>query len=566
MKKILLTLLISVAAWISYAQAPNHLRVLNFVPDDCHSVQLFNLDTMARTCELKAIQDDNLLSFISKEDKTTYKLLKTLLKSWVDKDDKLGIDFTASVATVGNRIFLIPLNNEKNFEKNIQKLIGSKAHFKTVNDGGAGTIRKVESEELDVFCTPSVACIMLDMAELEQLFPTPQNGADLWQKMQNSHFLQTKPGQMILSGEISGYTVYNESNPMVQILGHYATAFAQISPDMLKDLNVEIYSRGQVTRDRMTSVSEIRNLSTKTPDFSWSEARREPQVVEQLLPYFGDNTFAMMVSTMSGLSKMGEFPPAFSEYKSLLPLMDKPFVAAIIPDGMYYMIATMIDDPEQLPTMLNNYVEAHNRHIDSLYQAQSEAPAPTIGLESLDDDNDVEVSFDEMMSTLQQTPVDPAVNKKSVIYQPEGDLKIYYLLTTKSQMNYDTYERELGMDTAYLVVKGNKLFFAPKKQVVEMVNHPTVKAQPVSPDFLQHAIYMRMDVQTLMNGIAGGSQLNITLPFDNMTMFVDDNFFTTNIEAVKGLQHGIFYEMVKSFKELSERFDKPIYNKRVKVF
>ena len=400
----------------------------------------------------------------------------------------------------------------------------------------------------------------------KQLFPTPQNGADLWQKMQNSHFLQTEPGQMILSGEISGYTVYNESNPMVQILGHYATAFAQISPDMLKDLNVEIYSRGQVTRDRMTSVSEIRNLSTTTPDFSWSEVRRDPKTVEQLLPYFGDNTFAMMISTMSGLSKMGEFPPAFSEYKYLLPLMDKPFVAAIIPDGMYYMIATMIDDPEQLPTLLNNYVEAHNRYIDSLYQAQSEAPASTIDLESLDDDNDVEVSFDEMMSTLQQTPVDPAVNKKSVIYQPEGDLKIYYLLTTKSQMNYDTYERELGMDTAYLAVKGNKLFFAPKKQVVEMVNHPTVKAQPVSPDFLQHAIYMRMDVQTLLNSIAGGSQLNITLPFDNMTMFVDDNFFTTNIEAVKGLQHGIFYEMVKSFKELSERFDKPIYNKRVKVF
>jgi hypothetical protein len=332
---------------------------------------------------------------------------------------------------------------------------------------------------------------------------------------------------------------------------------------MLKDLSVEIYTRGQIARDRMTSVSEIRNLSTVTPGFSWSEVRRDPKVVEQLLPYFGDNTFAMMVSTMSGLSKVGELPPAFSEYKSLLPLMDKPFVAAMIPDGMSYMVATMIDDPDQMPYILGEYVEAHNRYIDSLYQAQSEAPAPETDLEGLEVDDETMEVYEEIMSALEQRPVDPSVNKKSVAHHPDDGMEVYYIMTTKSQMNYDTYEQELVMDTAYLVVKGNKLFYSPNKQVVEIVNRPAEKALPVSPDFLQHSIYCRMDVNMLLNSI--GSDLgDFSFPFKEMTMFVDDNFFTTNIEAVKGLQHGIFYELVKSINEMSDRFGKPVYNKRPK--
>lgn len=566
MKKILFTLLLSVAALISYAQAPNHLRVLNYVPDDCHSVQVGNLDTLARVCELKAIQDDKLLDKLYQD--KDFKFLKPLMKSWISRDDKIGIDFTASFATIGNRIFLIPLNNEKNFEKTLKKLMSSKVQFQTMNDGTGLTIRKMKCEEVTVFCTQDVACLLLDMSELEKLFPTQEEDGDIWKKMRNSHFLQTEPGQKMLSGEISGYTVYNESNPMMKMLGTYATAFAQISPDMLKDLNVEIYSRGQVTRDRMTSVSEIRNLSTSTPGFSWSEARRDPKTVEQLLPYFGDNTFAMMVSTMSGLSKMGELPPAFSEYKSLLPLMDKPFVAAVVPDGtsLNYLVATMIDNPDEMPHMLEGYVEAHNRHIDSLYQALSDAPAPRTDLEGLDVDDETMSAYEEIMSTLEQRAVDPSVNKKSFYYHPQGDLKIYHILTTKSRMNYDTYEQELVMDTAYLVVKDKMLFYAPNEQVVEMVNHPVRKAQPVSPDFLQHTLYVRMDINTMLNSLGGSGLEDFSFPFKEMTMFVDDNFFTTNVEAVKGLQHGIFYELVKSLKEVSERFSKPVYNKRLKVF
>ena len=94
---------------VSFAQVPKHLRVLNYVPDSCYSLTMMNLDTIARVMELESLHRENVLKPLY----DSLKFSKKLIQSWIKKDDKLGIDFTASAAFVDSRYFLLPLNNEK---------------------------------------------------------------------------------------------------------------------------------------------------------------------------------------------------------------------------------------------------------------------------------------------------------------------------------------------------------------------------------------------------------------------------------------------------------------------
>ena len=112
MRKIL-TVIMSLITTVAFAQVPYHQRVLNYVPDSCYSLYIINLDTMARVSELEALHHNHVLKPLY----DSLKFSKKFVQSWLKRDNKTGIDFTASIAAANSRYYFIPLNNEKNFEK-----------------------------------------------------------------------------------------------------------------------------------------------------------------------------------------------------------------------------------------------------------------------------------------------------------------------------------------------------------------------------------------------------------------------------------------------------------------
>ena len=61
MKHKLLTIVLICIASGLFAQVPNHLRVLNYVPDSCYTVTLLNLDTLAEAAELESLHLEKVL-------------------------------------------------------------------------------------------------------------------------------------------------------------------------------------------------------------------------------------------------------------------------------------------------------------------------------------------------------------------------------------------------------------------------------------------------------------------------------------------------------------------------
>ena len=94
MRKNVLTLLVVALATVAFAQTPKHLRVLNYVPDSCYSLSLMNFDTLARALELEALHRENVLEPVY----DSLKISKKIIQSWVNRDNKVGVDFTATAA------------------------------------------------------------------------------------------------------------------------------------------------------------------------------------------------------------------------------------------------------------------------------------------------------------------------------------------------------------------------------------------------------------------------------------------------------------------------------------
>ena len=162
MKHKLLTIILFCFASVSFAQVPKHLRVLNYVPDSCYTVTLINLDTLATVTELESLHLEKVLKPIY----DSLKFTKKLVQSWIKRDNKTGIDFTATAAYADSRYYFIPLNNERNFEKLVRSIDKSYPPFETMTDPEGRKFRCmfIESEygiNSALICTEDVACYVM---------------------------------------------------------------------------------------------------------------------------------------------------------------------------------------------------------------------------------------------------------------------------------------------------------------------------------------------------------------------------------------------------------------------
>ena len=78
-RKIFFSLLIMLLVCSAFAQAPAKLRVLDYVPDSCYSLQIIYPDSLAEEIELDAIERDHLLDFICQSEPCP---LHNFIKSW----------------------------------------------------------------------------------------------------------------------------------------------------------------------------------------------------------------------------------------------------------------------------------------------------------------------------------------------------------------------------------------------------------------------------------------------------------------------------------------------------
>ena len=155
MKRKLLTIILICFATVTFAQVPKHQRVLHYVPDSCYSVTLINLDTLARVMELEAMHTEKVLKPLY----DSIKFSKKLVQSWLKRDNKLGIDFTATAAMADSRYYFLPLNNEKNFEKMVRSLDKSLPPFETMTDAEGRKFRCMSiSSEYDYGTSSALIC------------------------------------------------------------------------------------------------------------------------------------------------------------------------------------------------------------------------------------------------------------------------------------------------------------------------------------------------------------------------------------------------------------------------
>ena len=128
MRKIFLFLLAWLSSLIVFGQNPQPPRVLSLIPDDCYQLQLINWSELSNDFELAALDKDKILNPLYKEKK----IIKSFVRSWIQMDDKSGIDFSTTAAFINKNCLIVPLSNEKNFEKTVRK-VGDVNPFKTIS-------------------------------------------------------------------------------------------------------------------------------------------------------------------------------------------------------------------------------------------------------------------------------------------------------------------------------------------------------------------------------------------------------------------------------------------------
>lgn len=570
MKRTIFTLLLVAITTLSFGQVPKHLRVLNYVPDDCYSLTLVNLDTLSRVCELEALHRDGILKPIY----DSVKISKNLVMSWIKKDKKIGIDFTATAAiitTAYSNVYLIPLNNERNFEKALRSFDKTLPPFETLTDPEGRKIRyTVPDEAVDYFstviCTDNVACIVLfndpfslfssewreetisSNDSLRLWWSTPKGA---WLKMSHSNFVNSEVCTKMLAGEYDAYYAYNANNQSLKLLDRLLVIFpgSEMLPTALRNMDLTIYNKSTLYHDKWVSVNEMYNNG---PSPILKNFRQSPEELQKLFPYMSENSVTMFTSTWEHVGEtIRPYLDAMPEAQELASLMNKPFFLTVSMDeGMLF--GTLLENPAALHDTLERYVAAHNRTLDTLFERNKKRTADqksefakimaegneyqdfeTYQNEESDSDWDI---FEEIFSY----GSDSISNRKTLFYEKRNGWDVYYLLTSHFRINFDSYEQELNYDTTYIIAFDNFLFYSKEPAVFNWLRNPQPYSTPLSEEQLQHPLYMRIDLNTAAAAL--GMDM---LPLRDLVIYSQDNTMVMNLNAEPGLHHGIFYELVK---------------------
>ena len=560
MKRKILTLCMLFVATVTFAQVPYHQRVLNYVPDSCYSFYMINLDTLARVSELEALHKDNVLKPLY----DSLKFSKKFVQSWLERDNKTGIDFTASMAAANSRYYFIPLNNEKNFEKTLRSIDKSFSPFETITLLNGQKIRCLVLDAVPdlglayaIICTPDVACVAMlsDMTDIYANIMSAYSDSSsytlkqetpvqIWERLSHSQFASSEAANTILTRGMNGYTAYNHLSPLVQLLVGFA---GNKLPDGIlsafQQLDLEVFSKAEICRDRITSISEYRHNNDENNILNVNSLRYAPEKLERLLPYMGEHPILLATCSMEGAGKIAA--PYLNEFTSLWSLTNNPFFVSLNYNNLS-LFGTIVENPDSIQVTLENYITAHNHVLDSLYQVQEEkAKQIEDGFsEDMLKDEDY-TDFAQYFNTLETFDrfMDSIANRKSLsVCQKEG-WTIYNLITKNKELDYETMAWGYGDDTTFVLVKDGLLFYAQTLSVMEQLSHPQEwRDTPSKQELLSHSLYLWLYPNPIIGSLVGGGA---SLPIRDVNCYLENNAFVKNFNAEPGLQHGILYELMK---------------------
>jgi len=581
MKRKILTLIMLFVVTVSFAQVPKHLRVLNYVPDSCYSLTMMNLDTIARVMELESLHRENVLKPLY----DSLKFSKKLIQSWIKKDNKLGIDFTASAAFVDSRYFLLPLNNEKNFEKTVRSIEKSMPKFETMTDLDGRKIRCLVVEDASVelsvavFCTEDVACLALltdpnalyssalqptidvesDTVDIEQWINTMCNNLTespmkVWTRLSRSKFAESQTVTNMLTKGWSSYTAYKQGSSILRTLSSAMGMLFPASGELqktVKEMDLEMFSRVEARHDRLTSYSEVHARSEQP---GLQALKSSPEKLKKLLPYVSGDYMSLVVSAMEGYGDLAKpYMDTYPQWRELCPLFNKPFVfTASALDDNNMQIVTLVEHPEKVQGILERFVEISNHITDSINKSQpivleDVVEEPAVATEEVVE-VPVEPANEEPMDYPWIEQEDSTINMKTLVYKKIGGWDAYIIITKKSSMDYETFTRVVKDDSACVLVKDDLLFYTKSLNALESLSQPMEREWP--KEYLEHNLFARIDFGSFV-ALLGPEA---AMPVRDMDFYFDGNTFTMNINAELGLRHGVLYEVVKFVVDIVRSF------------
>lgn len=578
MKRSFFTLLLVAITTLSFGQVPKHLRVLNYVPDSCYSVAVVNLDTLARVFELEAMHRENFLKPLY----DSMKLSKKLVQSWIKKDNKLGIDFTASAAYADSRYIFFPLNNEKNFEKTIRSLDKKVPPFETMTDSEGRKFRCLLIDDADlstaVICTEDVACLALltdpyalfsspvfqsaisDTSDFEVMYEAlnqanKETPMQLWTRISHSKFVESQTAATMISKGWNSYTAYQQGNSLINTMVSMAQLYLPASEDIkraVSELDIELFSKAEVYHDRVTSKSEFHY---RTKQKEGNKLKFAPDAVKRLMPYVSGDYVMLAISAMEGYGDLVKpYMNSFPQWRELCLLLNKPFVFTISMSETGYQIqaVTLVENPGEIHGALERYVEISNHITDSTYKARKELEA--VMIEEVVEEPAVEneevveqpvvPEVEEPMDYPLIEQEDSTINMKTLTFKKIGGLDAYIVVTNKREMDYETFTWIVKDDSMCVLVKDGLLFVTNSLASSGTLLQPVEREWP--KEYLEHNLFARIDLGAFATFLGPEA----ALPVRDADFYVDGNTFTMNINAEPGLRHGVLYEILKYAKNL----------------
>lgn len=574
MKRKILTIIMLFVTTVAFAQVPRHQRVLNYVPDSCYSLTLLNLDTLAKVSELESLHMEKVLKPLY----DSVKFSKKLVQSWIKRDDKTGIDFTATAAFANSRYYLLPLNNERNFEKMVRSIDKSFSPFETITDSDGRKIRcmTIETEYgmgYAVICTEDVACIVTlvymnfnsesivdlpDTFNIESwvnLVMVQESPMQVWERMSHSKFASSETATTMLANGWDSYMGYKRGSSILRTMSSLMAEFFPSSAEIQKavnQLNIEVFSKGDVGHDHITSYSEFHYNNTQP---KVQTMKSSPEKLKKLLPYFSGDYTVLAINAMEGYSEPAKpYTDALRQWGELFQLMNKPFIftmSSLVENNI--MFSTIVEEPKAVRGILERYVETSNHITDSV--RKNEPIVEVVEEPESQPENEKPVEYNEGYIELKdefvdtETPEDSIIDMKTLVCEKIGEWDAYIILTYKKEMDYETYTQIVKKDSSCVLVKDDLLFFTKSLSALKSLSQPLEREWP--KEYFEHNFYARADLSTLVHFIG----IDFTMPLRDVVCYVDNNNFTMNLNAEPGLRHGVLYEMVKLTIDILQQFD-----------
>ena len=530
-RKLFFALWMTFIIGITCAQTPARLRVLDHVPDSCQSIHLFYPDLLAEQTDLAAIERDHLLDNLLNQ-KSFENTIYQVIRSCVRKDDAIGVDFTAAIAFVNGRFLLIPLNNEKNFEKTMSKLDKKSMSFQSKRGPnhikyryGVQKNESLWTRFITVMCTDNFAIVDLTGMLYGGLFPEFQSDAE--GLLSPTHFAESKICQTLLSQTAAAYSGFSTKPLGESLLNRLLWARPPRNSTVLKDEEtpVTIFSHSEVREDKISFVCDFYYAHYQETPFIFDDTKTQSDVLLKLLPYVGNGAESIVVGSLAEADSFdSSVEPDLYDYIQPVKFSDPailigqgPFVKAEY-DNSRYLIMGAVNKKQDLGSQIRDFVEKNNHYIDN------------------------------------KSPYGDSISgKKRVFHGRNGEWEQYTIITKSNDVF--VYDEEGGSwshidDYAYIVSENGILFYTNDSTMFDNIRHPQMPETLPIDLMLQSSLYSInfIDPNNTAKSEAEIQKDKVISPLKSVDFWIQGNQYHVDIKADSGLEHSIVYEFLKALQ------------------